>query len=462
MVATGHDTNVIENGTVGKGADVGEHISTDAGRDTSLETSTNQALPQQLTLPAQNETSGPSSLGPGSGIKPVAVEDGGVVDFSQSAVMTRAASITPVKDDRTILRNTNTAFAQEHCETIHNHAASTENVQLLSSPPTVQGTAMMGSETDAILIPDQEPDTTVPSLILSDNRECSVAEDVEAVGAEERQVLVRLEEGEVLQIPSPCVQASNRKDNESQASTFTDYTPLRREEFLRKRELLRRAEQSGLEKSDTQSFERGIEHGHSSFKVQCPIFGIPSFRPPFRNQSPLYVHAMPQLRYEGRREAFEEAKAKGLIPQAMTYSTLLDMDARDIVAKEQRYRSDREAWIAAGKPSKPPGSRNRSEYSHVYDGVVPDVIRGPELKRPADDPGMTTEPQAKRRKIEQESTRKIEAAAKCGLPPKKVKNVNHAVDKEAVPEEKPEKSRFGITRQDVKDWIRLMSGKKRG
>lgn len=272
-----------------------------------------------------------------------------------------------------------------------------------------------------------------------------------AAEGEERDVL---EEGEIMEVSSTSfLHAVDQKKRNRSASALTDYSHRSLEERDEKIDNLIRTARSELDgrratPPTLSCIDRLGRRNNQSAKATGPATTDSATIGPAPAESPSVSRRSTSpraTRGETRIQAFERAKAGGLISSEMTYFDLLRLDEQDKADTKRLWRVNKRAWEEAGRPPKPPGYTHRSLYSHVYDVVkVPDVIRGPETKRPRI--------QAKREETLIPTTSGGHASHA---------RVRPLGDREAVQKEQVAMATKPTSRElEVQDFIKQMSGRK--
>lgn len=393
----------------------------------------------------------------------------------ESPISTADTQTPSTKHDRCRLLRAEPTPLQENHTTSNDHKTQLcDDLTILQHDvfPPAQRRVMVKAETNSMDVLDRTADTPVLPGVQSRGHGYPVEQGVGFAPARNRRDTVVLEEGEILETASQtCVQASDAMKSRTQTNSSANHLLRHREDqphrvvFDRKHAPLSCIGRLG--RRAVNPSHRARESSASSPSVidlSVPDQPMVIAEPVFDRSRPQRMSTKPRYTtHEGRAEAFMRAKAEGLIPNEMTYFDLLQLDKKDDEADFRLLISAKRAWEDAGRPEPLPGREGRSPFLHVWDMIrVPAVIRGPDLKRSTEDVEESIEPQAKRRRIEQKTEKSVSTSINSAMQDNNVKKGSPVISTEAVQGKEQEVSRFLISKQDVKDWIRLMSGKKRG
>ncbi|GAB7343666.1 hypothetical protein MBLNU457_1656t1 [Dothideomycetes sp. NU457] len=306
---------------------------------------------------------------------------------------------------------------------------------------------------------------TKDTAVIGENSICKLedvpAQSMDVSPATRSQGRLMSQEGEILEITSTAflkaLQAVREKKRKRSTSDVSDYAHRsldERDEQIKpvmdsaNSDLVRRRATISMLPCMYRTGRRGNQSAKPAGTVatdspatESPFIGpLPIQRPSIRRRS-----ISPRgTRGETRPEAFERAKAEGLIPSEMTYSDLLRLDEQDRLDSRRLSKVHKRAWEEAGRPPRPPGSTHNFSYSYVHDLInVPDVIRGPEAKRP---------------KIQAKGEAASSTTRSGHVSDTRVQSLSN---KQVVKKEQPVEASKPTSREvEVQDFIRQMSGRK--
>jgi len=342
------------------------------------------------------------------------------------------------------------------------HSSPVELLQNVAVLPA-QEKAISELQTGGVSGPIQIADTAVVGQNLLCKLQDISAQSIDGSAAPRSVENNMLEEGEILEISGTSFfQSVQEKKRKRPASALADYSPRspeEREEYIeslihpaspvlyrRRGTISMLSGIDGIGRGGSQSAKAADPPATASATTCAPVISPPfPQRPMFRNRSV----SPRETRGETRAEAFERAKAKGLIPGEMTYSDLLQLDVQSRLDDRRLSKVAKRAWEEAGRPPLPAGYTHNSRLSYVYALVqVPDVIRGPE---------------AKRRRVGEGEEQGVKPTVRRGyMPDTRAPESQPRDDKEAVKEQQARERVKPTSRLlEVQDFIRLMAGKKR-